>query len=142
MKIGQSIKEYLTNQRINKEKLNKGYWIAYTRTGLLNDISLTDTQDYDGKYKVHRTFEQIEALVPNLIELLRNKRISGFKYKSRDTPICPDYADKLPPLFIYLKERQIPEISSNLNNLGLEDKVWINDTRTALDFQVKAQTNN
>ena len=138
----QTLKDYLAGRTIRKEDPeDTGYWVGYVRTGLLSDMSLADYQSYNGKYKVHRTFDQIDELVPHLIELLKAKKISCFKYKSRDTPIKPKYADKLPPVFIYTWKKRRANVDADLDRLGLEDRVWIDDTKQRINYIVEAANN-
>lgn len=137
MTLKQTLRDYLMNKTIRREEPDEGYWIGYVRKGLWTDACLTDTQQYDGKYRVYRTYDQINELVPKLIELLRRKKISCFKHKNKETPIDPRYADKLPPIFIFLKKKQTPKVDAELDALGLEDRVWINDTRNLIDFEAE-----
>ena len=132
----QQIKDYIAGRTIRKEDSSDAkYWVAYLRSGILSDLEWADYQSYDGKYKVHRTFDEIDSLVPHLVQLLREGKIRCFKHKSRETPIDPRYADKLPPIFIYLYKKKRDQVEADLDALGLEDRAWIDDKRTALDFE-------
>jgi hypothetical protein len=138
MTLKQKIKDYLSGRLFQRVILGNNYWIGYERRGLLYDLDIVDPQNYDGKYMVNRTFDEIDRLVPSLVNLLKKKKICCFKHKSRVTPIQPQYQDRLPPVFIYLHEKDRKKIDSELDKLGLEDRVWINDTRrTEIDFMIE-----
>ncbi|MEK6859564.1 MAG: hypothetical protein AABX54_02000 [Nanoarchaeota archaeon] len=127
------IKDYLAGRLVRIEPSEGNYWTEYTPLGLFTDYGL-----YIGKYKIHRTFGQIEGLVPHLIELLKERKIDCFKHKSRETPNIPKHQGELPVLFIYLTKKQREKIETDLDGLGLEDRVWIDDTRRRLQFEFEA----
>jgi hypothetical protein len=128
--IKQKIYDYLTNNKIEID--DDGYRTHYYRCGLTLDPFIIE---YDWKFKIHRTHQEIKDIILKLIKLLENKTIDWFKLKNNKTPNVDKYKDVLPPIFVFCKNRKKEWILNQLQKIW-KDREWIKDNRWYFELEM------
>ena len=125
-------------EKFNKVDISQDqdlYWQYYEHKDLFSWWNSPCGIEYNGKFKFHRTHDEIKEIAKKLTPYVITGEIPGFKYKSDKTPSLPEYADKLPPVFVYCKDKKKEDVVLILRNEGINDFVWIEDNRSALELQ-------
>jgi len=128
-KLFESIWTYVTNNGVSE--WHDADWHYIQPEGIL-----TGSSRYDGKFLVRRTHEEIAELAPSLTDMVRQRRIPELKFLRSEARVPELFEGEVPPMFFYGRKKKDKErIGIALDELGLKDRVWVEDRRTALELE-------
>ena len=133
MKSARKTYEWITNQGVSEWRDNT--WNYITPIGIFSALP-----DYEGKYVIHKTQEEVNALALTLVRLVKERKVPQIKYKFEGSYTHPDYKDEQPPILFYCRHKERSSIGRILDSLGLSDRRWI-EQNSIKDIYQKQRAN-